>query len=282
MTEWTGNARGVHFSGNEKATDLSQYDFVVSEIGDMFTSNVQVAHDAGIPILLFAPSMLDKSRVDMGPDIVDWKAHAQPIVKELDKYILVNGIKRVISGIIIDCSATDNGEGKLLTSWWISQYSDWLLDVIYKKYEIPVYLYMNSSPMKSANTEGAQMINNLLYEWGICTVSRAAIKSGFPVPNSKPSLPPKVDESYVHWWFWLYGMIGETGLWLYNGDKTALYNDLSFKAADPDVIDGVVGEITDDQCDIMDLQAAVDVLFSKVEELEKTVASIAAWKNRPL
>jgi len=238
MTDWKTKARGVHLRANEQAGSLAEYDFVVADVGDKFTDNVQAAYDAHKPIMLFAPSMLSRAVVDMGPDVVDWKPNAQPIIKELDRYILSNGVKRVIHGIIIDASVTDNGEGKALSSWWIATYTDWLLNEIFKRYAIPVYLYQNKDPMRIANTDGVQLLISLMDEWGICTVSPAPVTDGYPVDTAKPVLPPNVDDGMVQWWLWLYKVAtNEPWLWLYNGTKDALYKDLNFTDTDDTTTD---------------------------------------------
>lgn len=282
MTDWKLNARGVHIPKDKPAPILEPYDFVVAEIGTTFHANVQAAHDEKIPIFLFAPSMLDKSRVDQGPDVVDWKPGAQPIIKELDKYILVNGVKRAIHGIVIDCSAIDNGEGKPLSGWWIATYSDWLLNEIYKRYTIPVYMYMNGQPMNAVNTEGAILINNLIDEWGICVVSPTATIDGWPVAAAKPSMPTHVDASITQWYLWLYKTVSPM-LWLYNGTVSALYKELNFADVPPILADGDDTDqtpITDKQ--VAELWLAVKQNTTAIEALKVLVTKIVTRLTTPL
>lgn len=48
MTDWTTYARGVHLKPNDAAPNLIDYDYVVAEIGEQFTNNVQAAsHGCG-------------------------------------------------------------------------------------------------------------------------------------------------------------------------------------------------------------------------------------------
>lgn len=276
MTDWKTYARGIHLKPNDAAQNLIDYDYVVAEIGEQFTNNIQAAYNAHKPIILFAPSGLCKAVVDQGPDIVDWKIGNQPVIPLLDKYVYSNGVKRAIHGIMLDCSATVDADGHKLNTWWVTKYSDWLLKKVYERYKLPVYLCMNSTPAKEATVDGKQMIINLLREWGVCSVSPSYTVNGYPVALAKPTLP--VDDPGIKWYTWLYHTGGKPWLWLYNGNADALYTALNFTAPS----DVVIIDTPEQEQDIADLWAAVGALTVEVDGLRAKVTKLEGWITKPL
>ncbi len=242
MSVWSDKARLLYVDGEQLTTvdELSQYDGLIAKIGSKFTANVQVAYDASKPIILFVENKIFKNpHVDFGINENVWldENHEILIIDPeigLDRYIYTNGIKRKIHGIMLDCSGTYTSDTKEpLTSTWIVKRAKWMLNMIYKRYKLPVYMYMNSDPVNMFTGVKREEIYSLIIEFGVSTVSKALLlENGYPSDSDRPKLPYD-DTSKVRWYFWLYNF---TNGWkfLYNGTKEYLYDELGYESVMPD------------------------------------------------
>jgi len=264
-------ARGIYVKGNQiiSIEKASQYDFIVGEIGSNCANTIQVAHDVDIPFILFTPSMLGRAVIDQGPDVAEWKTENQPCIKELDRAIYSNGVKRIIHAIMVDCSAVEDEKGKPISAWWITVYSDWLLKKIWQRYGIPVYLYMNKQPYALANSDGREMLISLIAEWGLCTVTQVQVIDGYPAPQTQPDIIYN-DTDLISLYFWLYNT-GADWQWLYMENVDRLR-----------AVMGMTDSTENTSMSNDDLWETLREQERRINDLTARIAKLENWKNMVL
>ncbi len=225
MSQWGGNARGIYWRKDKSYYAPKQYDFVIAEASKDFPATIQDAYDTGKPILLFYANN-PELYVDM--NLGAWpEPDNDPQIKEIDRMLkMANGAMRKVHGIILDCSKVRMSNGKNLTDVWIAEHGKHMVEIIWKRYHLPVWMYMNGDPLKA--WPNSQHIIGLIENWGLSTVSIAEEVDGYPINGSKPNLPYSGKNG---WDFWLYS-VGDDWKFLYNGDVASLYKILNFTPRD--------------------------------------------------
>lgn len=231
--DWKKCARGVFLDGDQAGSveKLKPYGVLIAKLGSAFNANVQTAYECGRPVVVFAEHQILKWHVECGLDKAKWPLPAQePLIQAIDHAILSGGAKIAVHGIMLDCSSTKNELGETLTSTWYTERTDWMLNMVYKRYGLPIYLYMNKNPINTYKGQaGEQGVIQLMAKHGVCTVSLVSnLDDGYPFPLVYPSLPYN-DTSLVRWNFWLYDLT-EDWRFLYNGSLAELYKELNYVA----------------------------------------------------
>lgn len=242
------NAKGLRFAGDHEITpeEIADVDFVVCEIGDKFTKNIQTAYNHGKLFFMFVPHMLEDRHVNYGPGESNWPVDTDPLIKVLDRYVQSGGANRVIHGIIVDNSETKDEYGNPFTTWWIVKHCDFILDKIYERYGILVYMYMNNAPWNAAkNDTDRQLLISHMVKWGICVRDPATIEGDIPVAAERPH-PPYDDLSSIQWYLWLYYVKSTDPIWkwLYNGTVKKMYEDHNLEIGEaPGDVPTIPGEV---------------------------------------
>lgn len=267
MSQWSGNARGWYVEekhGVVDPFDLYEYDFLVSKNWSGFDKNVQAAYDAGKPILLFYAND-PELYVDM--NLGSWpEPDNDPQIKELDRMLkMASGAMRKVHGIILDCSKVRMSNGKNLTATWIAEHGKHMVDMIWQRYKLPIWMYMNADPL--AVWPDSQEIIGWIDSIGVSTVSKVDEAGGFPADGTKPTLPYHGENG---WGFWLYSVAGDWKF-LYNGDAASLYKMLNFTPKDTTPTDPPDPGDDDDEppvvpTDPTEFQAAVLALLTEIRD----------------
>jgi len=237
---WNNNAKGIFVEDKDGDFDpniLDGKDFLIAKTGEQFGNSVQKAFDKNKILLLFKENLMGKHDVNYG-----WNNLPSPNVywqfKELDQMIYIgdpaNKLKRAIHGIILDCSKLDNDEDGFMNPSWIVYQSEYMLKNIWERYQIPVYLYMNTTSInywKEKDPEGVEGIYAFIKRHGVSTVSICQSENDIPVDGTRPILP--YDDSSIRWDFWLYSLCqSKLYLFLYNGDRKKMAEDFNYQYLD--------------------------------------------------
>lgn len=237
MSQWSSRAIGLWHDSKDplSATSLQGMDFLLAKIGANFVQgHCNLAYNAKIPFGLFFEA--DPELYGLCPigDFNRWPdITGDPTIKMLDSYIMSGTMKRAIHFIVIDCSKTINSYGKTITPMWIVKTGERLISLIWQKYKLPVYLYMNQNPVVSAATDpaGKEALNLFLNSNGdgLSVFSKPAIGvDGYPADGTRPVL---AYDGGKPWGFWLYNPVTVGIKTLYNKDKTGLYADLNYTSS---------------------------------------------------
>jgi len=250
---WESKSRGLFTKKVITQADLNGRDYLIAKHGDSFHQNVQTAYDAGKPCLLFYennPELL----VDLGLDVNRWPDDKNQDLQAIINDVMVggvNGSKRAIHGVMIDCSKTITSTGKTLTVQWLTQTGQNLINKVWKYLKLPVYLYMNMTPVhtyKNNLNDIETLYSFISANQGISTVDWATISpAGFPIASERPILP--YDDGQ-HWMFWFYHVDSAVNIdVLHYFDKTTLYQSLNYSAVIPPVNPGDPGDPGDSGVD---------------------------------
>lgn len=246
---WEAKARGLFTKKLISQADLVNRDFLIAKHGDSFHQNVQTAYDLGKPCLLFYennPELL----VPYGLDESKWPDDQNEDLQAIINDVMVggvNGTKRAIHGVMIDCSKTITSDGKTLTVQWLTQTGQNLINKVWKYLRLPVYLYMNMSPVytyKSRLNDIETLYGFIAANQGISTVDWATITpQGFPIDSERPVLP--YDDGQP-WQFWFFHVDNNVNIdVLHYFDKATLYKTLNYSASTPPVTPGDPGDSGD-------------------------------------
>lgn len=229
---WEAKARGLYTKNLISKSALSGKDFLIAKHGDTFHQNVQTAYDVGIPCMLFYennPELLGDYNLgeQYWPD--DKNIDLQNVINDVMVGGL-NGAKRAVHAIMIDCSKTVSSTGKTFTAQWLTQTGQNLINKVWKYLRLPVYLYMNMSPVytyKNNLNDIETLYSFIARNDGVSTVDWATITSaGYPIDSEKPVLP--YDDGQ-HWQFWFYHVDSSVNIdILHYFDKTALYSEWNY------------------------------------------------------
>ncbi len=243
---WEAKSRGLFTKKVITKADLTGRDYLIAKHGDSFHQNVQTAYDVGKPCFLFYennPELL----IDLGLDVNRWPDDQNQDLQAIINDVMVggvNGSKRAIHGVMIDCSKTITSTGKTLTSQWLTQTGQNLINKVWKYLKLPVYLYMNMNPVNTYKNN----LNDIetLYSFisanqGISTVDWATISpAGYPIDSERPVLP--YDDGQ-HWLFWFYHVDSSVNIdVLHYFDKTTLYQTLNYSVSIPSTDPGDPGD----------------------------------------
>lgn len=113
-----------------------------------FGEQVAVADKIGVPaIMLFAFSVDDY--IENAPNSLPKFDEKDRHVRLLDSaiYIGTSKIKRKISAILVDANNVMCSDGRLMTESNFKNYLDFFIQGIWKRYQIPVYIYINQSTL---------------------------------------------------------------------------------------------------------------------------------------
>lgn len=254
---WNNNPKGIFLDESRTVIDKSKIkvDFIIANMGygetfdSKFTTHVQTAYDIGVPMIGFYRINVQQYAEFRLNDYDRWPvANDDPSIKTLDRQIMMGATKRAIHGIILDITfaqdATDN---------WVKQIAERVLDLAWKRYKLPIYIYASLALTKSF--PGSEVLPTWLTGLG----SVASWKSGFTASADDPILvewsnfPTPGDDykpeyvyasnvdffRYANTKFALPGIVGVDGkkiavpLWMYNGKKEDIYEELGFKIAVP-------------------------------------------------
>jgi len=221
---WTNNARGVYIRAEDiELPNLSNYDFVFADPSIHFTDDVQAAYEAKKPILLFFqndPELYRDMNLGSWPEPDD-----DPQIKVIDSMLrMQSGAMRKVHGIVLNCSKVRMSDGDNLTDVWIAEHGKHMVEIIWKRYHLPVWMYMDGNPLRA--WPNSQSIINWIEGIGVSVVSIVQEKDGYPADGTKPTLPYHGSKG---WGFWLYS-VDNDWKWLYNGDVKTLYEMLAFEA----------------------------------------------------
>lgn len=235
MGTWDSKALGLwHDSATPvTANNLQGMDFLISKTGSNFIlGDCNVAYSMKIPFGLFFeanPEFYDQCPIN---DFNRWPSLAvDPTIKMLDSYIMTGSMKRAIHFIIMDCSKNINSYGKTITSSWIVTTGRRLLDLMWQRYKLPTFVYMNQNPVVTAEDPISKEQINLFLDdngEGLSTYTKALLDAdGYPADGTKPKLP--YDGGKL-WGFWLYNPVSSGIKTIYGKDKSGLYADLNYVA----------------------------------------------------
>jgi len=230
---WSKSAVGLYTYDTLTQDDIEGYDFIISETGDCFTDNVQTAYDAEIPCILFESHVILKWHVDFGINKDNWPTPDQEqLIRLLDTYIMMGDVKRAVHGIMLNCQYVTDEQGNPLTvTWWVERCRH-MLNMIYARYQLPIYLYMNKDPINTYNTgEAKESVFKLCKDFGVSVVDFASALTvdEFPLDTDNP-WQPFVGADYP-WYFWLFD--NSPLRFLYNGTQEQLYAALDYEAYPP-------------------------------------------------
>jgi len=237
MGIWSTRSKGIwHDSskGTISAQALAGKDYLISKVGVNFnTGDCNAAYAAKIPFGLFFESNPGLYIEYPLNDYTKWPI-PDPTMKMLDSYIFMGDLvtKRAIHFIVIDCSATTNGYGRDFTTMWITATGKYLIEMMKKRYKLPVYLYMNKNPFAAAKDEmSIQALSTFCttYGDGLSTYTKVAVGAdGFPADGTKISLPY---DSGKPWGFWLYNFGLNGADTIQNKDKAGFYTSIAYKSS---------------------------------------------------
>jgi hypothetical protein len=228
---WDTRAKGLFVedkNGVIAPEQLDGMDFLIAKTGELFTKQIQSAYDCKprIPFIMFYEND-PEPYLEMGLDPRKWPVgDADPQIKYLDR--MIGNPKRSIHGIMLSCSKIFHQGTKAFSPAWITQHGQHMLNMIWNRYHIPMYLYMDSNPWAvwKDDVDGITMLNNFV-KTQISTVTFAIEMAGIvPATGQAPKLPADT----AKWYFWLYSVGKNCLRFLYNGNKAMLYDELNFVA----------------------------------------------------
>lgn len=263
MTDWKLKARGLWIEGDTLITDkqLVGMNFLIAKYGDQFHDNVQVAYNNKLPCIMFYENRPD-TLVNAGLDPTHWPDSGNPCLIEVKEAVG----KRIIQGIIIDCSITQAADLTTLTVPWIVKTGMHLIDRLRIIYPAkPIYMYMNSNPfsLPGLTENDKTMLGKFVEDYGVSTATIVTCDANMiPVSTTKPTLP--WDNGKTKWNFWLYAVkVARVMYALSAVTVTELYANLKFTGgSDPippteDDDDSVQTQIIILQEQMLDLQERV-------------------------
>jgi hypothetical protein len=227
MGTYDTRAKGIWVDGADEIlpADLVGYDYLIAKVGTKFHANVQHAHDANIPLIMFyqfRPEIWEGSTLSE----TAWPADQNLCLTECRQWIMSGTTKRAIHGMMIDCSEP-NPRNKTDVGWLTRPSKKFISDA-YAEFRLSNYLYLNQNPLSLYTT---QIGKDTLYGFvasqdGLSTTTFVPVTaSGLPIDTAKPLM----NYNNTKTWFWLYKVAGTRLLSLYmQGTKTALYADLGF------------------------------------------------------
>jgi len=208
-----------------------------SEYNTFFAKNVQVAADANIPCMAFM-AIDPNAYAGINPGAYP-KPENDPHIKTLDRALYSGGVYgnpiRAVNGIMIDAEYYRTTDGNYLTATWTAANAAHILDIVYKRYKLPVWLYFNKALYTYyANIDDSSRfaIEKLVDTYGICYPDpNVVIVDGYPADNeSAYTYIPFSGQ--LGWSFWGVGYVDNLYTFICNGDKAALYNALNFTPAE--------------------------------------------------
>ena len=245
MGTWT--TRGKIGMVNVKKATVAEYanhDAMLAYIGKggeyntLFAENVQVAADANKPCMAWL-AIDPNAYAGITPGAYP-KPENDPHIKTLDRGLYQGGVygnpKRTVHGIIIDAEYYRTADGNYLTATWVKDNAAHVLDIVYKRYKLPVWLYFNKAlyvyyAEQDANSKFAIEALIDTAEGISFPDSGVVIVDGYPADNESPYT--WIPFSGEHGWhFWGVGYVDNLYTFIYNGDKAKLYSDLGFVPAE--------------------------------------------------
>jgi hypothetical protein len=275
---WSAKAKGLYVedkNGKIDPSKLEGLDFLIGKVGTKFTENVQSAADAKVPMFLFYAND-PELYLDMGLNPAKWPtADLDPQIAILDNMIYSGGAKRTIHGIMLDCSKVKmtSDPTRNLTASWIAQSGQYMLNLIKVRYGLPVYMYMNKSPVTvwANDPDGKEQLFSFIKANHVSTVSSvlAANMDGIvPANGQSPSLP--YDDGAVIWKFWIYSGM-ESGLRvLFNGTRQNLFEELKYQGTSVPVDNGGGGDTPPvTTIDLSEVNQKLDILIADIQAIKK-------------
>jgi hypothetical protein len=210
-----------------KATELAGFDCAPLKHGEKFHANVQTAYDVGIPCGLFYETNPDEMSADVQLDPGSWAVTDVPDYGRIVADIQSNGVNRAINFIMLDISKGSAGK---IDADWITGYNGWLMDKVYKKTKLPVYIYLTNNFI--AKYTGNDLINIQTF-----LVNKAENISTSTFTGTL--VLPYDDSNNCPWFIWLNNLLSADLIGgVYNGTKEKLYGVLGYAApvvvVDPD------------------------------------------------
>ena len=228
MTDWSTKAKLLYT--DKPVVSLAGYDGGIFKHGASFHDNVQKAHDAGKPCMLFMQSNPDLLfDATLNPAVWQTSQDFENLISDI--FIGgAEGTKRKIHGVILDISKTMHNGNKIPVQW-VTGYGGWLLDMIWDATKLPVYIYCHNDVAKAyKDTDLIDLQTFLISRANVSTISLVAVdENGMPGNNVYPALPYN-DSGRCPWYFWLYKVVAQGIDVLYWQNKDVLYNDLNFKS----------------------------------------------------
>jgi len=292
---WKDKALGLYTDPSHPIVDIEKYSYIFAKIGtkenyiaDRFfhQENVGVAYKNEIPCIAMVEHHITNWHLEMTFDENDWKREIEneDIIKRLDKMLVfANGeVNIAVHGIALDCSYVTDETGKVLTYNWYTDRCRFMLNTIYSRYHLPIYMYMNKEPIDTYNTGVAkEAVYKLCKDFGVSVVDWAAgvTEDDLPFDNDQP-WQPFVGADYP-WYFWLFD--NSPLRFLYNGTVEELYKALEYEAyppfppdPEPDPDDEPLLERVED------LELIVIEMSDDLEEMKQRIQALENWINKPL
>ena len=256
MGVFSSFARGIYLDDNHIVADPSalkgKVDFVVSYAGwgqdrcESFTRNIQVAKDAGaLSIMYYRNDPESYVNCTFNPDRWpddehDWQ------MQVVNRQLMSGTTMRYVHAIILDCTMTMGRDGKTgVTSNWMRGIGQWFADKLWKRYHLPVYVYL--TPDSVAAYPNDQVLPVWMANMGEISTWKSAYLNNptwqvvtdfdiWPVPDDLA----KPDMMYAKKWdFWKYantkfgvqgistadGKTPAVPMWLYAGTRAKLFAD---------------------------------------------------------
>jgi hypothetical protein len=211
------------------SSDLTSFNCLLGKHGSKFHANVQTAYDVGIPCGLFFETNPDEMSANVQLDPGSWAVTDVPDYGRIVADIQSNGVNRAINFIMLDISKGSAGK---IDADWITGYNGWLMDKVYKKTKLPVYIYLTNNFI--AKYTGNDLINIQTF-----LVNKAETIS---TSNFTGTLVlPYDDSNNCPWFIWLNNLLSADIIGgVFNGTKEKLYGVLGYVAP-------VVDETPDDE-----------------------------------
>jgi hypothetical protein len=241
------NSRGLWLLDNNTVTDVEKLrgkvDFLVAYAGIgsrpslKFAEHYEVAKALDIPCIGYVEADAEIAvgwsfNPDVWPD-----AAADPTASmcyRQTKY--ANGTQRNISAWIVDGSKHTQTDKKELTEGWVAGIFNHTLDRVFRRFGKPVYPLIKKTTVDLYPSDGP--LATLLSKWQSLSTYEPALKpenTGWGVDYIPGTLDAPQQPYSGSWDFWWYGsspiqgIQGAAVLFLFNGTKTKLYNDLGYK-----------------------------------------------------
>jgi hypothetical protein len=302
MGMYSGNARGLWLLDSNTVTDVEKLrgkvDFLVvyAGIGDKpslkFADHYEVARTLDIPCIGYVEA---DAEICVGwsfnPDV--WpNENTDPtasMIYRQTKY--ANGTQRNISAWIVDGSKHTQTDKKELTEGWVAGIFNHTLDRVFKRLHKPVYPLIKKTTV-DLYPSGGPMIT-LLSKWASISTYEPALhyeNTGWGshyIPGTLDGIQQPFAPTWDFWWYGsspIAGIQGAAVLFLFNGTKTKLYNDLGYKPAaatpipdptpDPDPSDTGTPTSGDGTVIPADLGAKIDALTLAVSTLAQVIMAL--------
>jgi hypothetical protein len=222
MSIFEGKSIGIGLSDNHVNVDISKFqkiDFVIVDAGtgsiasELSSNHINDAYKLNaICIIKFnCDPELYWGYTDILPEV-----DKDQQIKVLDNVIYYNGSvspynKRMVHGIMIDCSKYLQVDNKIITDYWVQKIGQDLIDKVWNRYKLPVYLYITPDTVNTLVGQfGSATISAWLKNWNICTWTTAtpentATVNGDPAKLEIPGDEDKPNITYAKGWdMWKY------------------------------------------------------------------------------